>query len=78
MQRRSMQRSVYELGGTSIAQRVTLAVIVGLWVELGWWLLLGGGLETARDWLGWISESGGAVRRVCLAAAFSIYYIRLW
>jgi protein-S-isoprenylcysteine O-methyltransferase Ste14 len=68
---------MYELGGATIAQRTTLAILVGLWVVLGWWLLLGEGLETAHDWFDWISGPGDKLRRVCLAAAFSIYYIRI-
>ncbi len=77
MQGRDLRRSMYELGGAAIAQRVTLAVMVGLWVALGWWLLLGGGLETAHGWFGWIRGSGNGGRQICLATAFSIYYVRI-
>lgn len=74
---RDLQRSMYELGGTAIAQRVTLAVLVGSWVALAWWLLLGGGLETAHGWFGWIRGPGDRARQICLATAFSIYYVRI-
>ncbi|MGH9430714.1 MAG: DUF1295 domain-containing protein [Terriglobia bacterium] len=74
---RELQRNMYELTGTSRAQRITLAVMVGLWVALAWWLLLGGGIQMARAWFGWIRGSGDIARRICLATAFSIYYIRI-
>jgi protein-S-isoprenylcysteine O-methyltransferase Ste14 len=77
MDKREVQRSMYELQDTSMAQRVSLAVIGGAWVGMIWWLLFGGGLETAGQWLGWAWKSGDPLRRGCLAAALSIYYIRI-
>ncbi|MGH9453713.1 MAG: hypothetical protein ACRD2O_07050, partial [Terriglobia bacterium] len=68
---------MYELTGASRAQRIALAVVVGLWVALAWWLLLGGGIQMARAWFGWIRGPGDTARRICLATAFSIYYIRI-
>jgi steroid 5-alpha reductase family enzyme len=44
---------------------------------IAWWLLLGGGLETAHRWVVWIDGPGDTVRGVCLATAFSIYYVRI-
>ncbi|MGC2660994.1 MAG: DUF1295 domain-containing protein [Bryobacteraceae bacterium] len=54
-----------------------MAALAALWVVLAWWLLFGGGLETVGAWFGWSWEAGNPTRRACLAAALSIYYIRL-
>ena len=77
MQRRNIQVSMYELRDTSIAQRITLAVISGVWVAMSWWLLFGGGLHTVGGWVGRTWRPGDAVRRACLASGFSVYYIRI-
>ncbi|HTQ53073.1 MAG TPA: DUF1295 domain-containing protein [Bryobacteraceae bacterium] len=68
---------MYEVGGVSTAQRLALALCAGLWVALAWWLLFGGGLETAGAWFGRKWPPGDPVRRASLAAGFSIYYIRV-
>ena len=72
-----LQRSMYELSGNTLVQRITLAMMVGLWLAFAWGLLLGGGLDTARNWFNWIRPSGNLVRRMSLAVAFSIYYVRI-
>ncbi len=77
MPRRDLQRTMYEIGEPCMAQRMALAAITGLWVVLGWWLLLGGGLETAHGWFGWINTPGEILRRIFLAMGFSIYYVRI-
>ncbi len=77
MNTRELQRSMYELRDPSIAQRFTLAGFGAVWVALAWWLLFGGGIETAGWWFGWIWRPGDAIRRACLAAALSIYYVRI-
>jgi hypothetical protein len=66
-----------ELGGTSTAQRVTLAVIAGALALLAWWMLAGGGIAAMGAWLGLNWRPGDAARRMCLATGFSIYYIRI-
>ncbi len=68
---------MYELHDPSIAQRVTLAGFGGAWVAVVWWLLFGGGLETAGGWFGWIWGPGDLARRSCLVAALSIYCVRI-
>jgi steroid 5-alpha reductase family enzyme len=68
---------MYELGGTSTTQRVTLAVIAGAFVLLAWWMLAGGGLATLGAWLGRDWRHGDPARRICLAAGFTIYYVRI-
>lgn len=77
MRKRELQRSMYELRGACVAQRITLAALAGAWIVFAWWLLLGGGIETAREWFGWIGRPGNELRRVLLAAGFSIYYVRV-
>ncbi len=77
VKRRELQRSMYELQSPSTAQRLMLAGFVAVWVALAWWLLFGGGLAMAGGWLGRIWRPGDMVRRACLAAALSIYYIRI-
>ncbi len=77
MDRQAMQRSMYELSDRSIPQRVTLAAACAVWVAISWWLLFGGGLATAGAWFGWNWTPGDPVRRLCLAAGFTIYYIRI-
>ena len=77
MRKRELQRSMYELQGASAAQRVALGLIAGAWVVLAWWLLLGSGLSVASKWFGWIGGPGDEARRICLGAAFTIYYVRI-
>jgi hypothetical protein len=76
LQRRELQRSMYELQDASVVKRMTLAGIVGVWVALAWWLLLGEGLGIAAGWFKWIGKPGDEVRRIGLAAGFLIYYAR--
>ena len=75
--RRELQRTMYELGGGSTGERITLAVIVGAWVLLGWWILAGGGVAEIGAWVGRNWRQGDAARRMCLATGFSIYYVRI-
>jgi protein-S-isoprenylcysteine O-methyltransferase Ste14 len=75
--KRNLQRNMYEVPGASLAPRVTLAALGCLCVALACWLLLAGGLDVAHSRIAWIGPTGDAVRRVCLAVAFSIYYIRI-
>jgi protein-S-isoprenylcysteine O-methyltransferase Ste14 len=77
VQKRAMQRQMYELEDTSLAPRLALAGIAGLWVALVWWLLLFGGLGLAAGWFPWIGQSGDGVRRALLVTGFSIYYLRI-
>lgn len=41
-----------------------------------WWKLAGAGLNEIGGRLGWTLRPGDEARRMCLAAAFSIYYVR--
>lgn len=77
MAKQDLQRQMYELTGRSMAQRATLAALLGACVALAWWLLFGGGVALSGSWFGrnWIA--GDLVRRMCLALGFSIYFIRV-
>lgn len=77
MQKRDIQRSMYELRDASVPQRLTLAATGGAWVAIAWWLLFGGGIGTAGAWFGWHWTFGDVIRRACLGAAFSVYYVRI-
>jgi len=77
MDRRQLQHNMYELTGRSAAQRFLLASSVGIWVALAWWLLTDGRLAFLGRWLGWRLQTGDPARCLCLAAAFSVYYIRV-
>lgn len=72
-----MQRSMYEVRGACVAQRVVLALMVGFVVALGVWLLVGRGILVAEGWLGLEIQMGGHARRICLAVGFVIYFVRI-
>jgi protein-S-isoprenylcysteine O-methyltransferase Ste14 len=67
----------YNLRSPSMVQRAVLAGVGGVCVALAWWLLLGGGLVVVGGWLDLPWKSGDPARRVLLASALSIYYIRV-
>lgn len=73
----NLAQQMYGLTGRTMAQRVTLAILLGFWTAAACWLLCGGGLAIAGSWLGrtWHAES--AARCGALAAAFCIYYARV-
>ncbi len=68
---------MYGLTDPTIAQRVALAVLLGACVALAWWLLLDGGIGIVDAWFGWKWIDGDLARRVCVAVAFSIYFVRV-
>lgn len=78
MRERSTTRGIYELQSASVAQKIVLAVFVGLWLAIACWLLIGPGFAATDSWFGWSLRLGDSVRCACLAAAFSIYYLRLY
>jgi len=73
---RKLQHSLYEMERPPGAERFVFAILAGAWVALAWYLLLGGGLAKAGGWLGQDWSAGDPIRRICLAVAFFIYYIR--
>lgn len=68
---------MYEYRVGSAAQRRVLALVVAAWLAIAWWLLLFGGLASVSSIFGWTPMTASALRRSCLAAALSIYYLRL-
>ena len=68
---------MYDFHDPSLVQRWTLAGIGAIWLALAWWLLVGGGLFVVGGWFGKPPQPGDAIRRAVLAAALSIYYIRI-
>lgn len=68
---------MYEKTGASRAERVTLAAVAALCAASAGWLLLGGGLEVVGGWLGRTWKPGEFLRRICLAAALAVYFIRV-
>ena len=70
-------KDIYAARGSSIAQRTLLTVAVGLCVAMAWWLLFGRGIPVAGAWIGRRWNPGDETRRLCLAIALSIYFVRL-
>lgn len=77
MAKQTLQQTMYELTDPSMAQRATLAVLLAACVAVAWWLLLGGGIAAAGAGFGWRWAAGDMMRRACLGAAFSIYFVRV-
>ncbi len=77
MQKRDLQRRMYERRGACVSQRLTLAAAGAAWVAFVWWLLFGGGIGAVGAWFGLSWSSGDTVRGVCLSAGLSVYYIRI-
>ena len=77
MPRPNSMQATYELHEASIPQRVTLAGSALLWLALIWWLLFAGGLETMSGHFGMSWHSHAPMRNALIAAALTIYYIRL-
>jgi hypothetical protein len=71
------KRGIYDFQDASVIQRIMLAGAGALWVALVWWMLFGHGIETVSQGFGWNWHEGNVFRRICLAAALSIYYLRL-
>jgi steroid 5-alpha reductase family enzyme len=74
---RKLQHSLYETGQSPGVERFVFAALAGAWVGLAWYLLLGGGLAKAGGWFSQDWAAGDPTRRICLAVAFSIYYVRI-
>ena len=73
----ALPEDMYAMRGSSVVQRIFLAVSGGSCVALAWCLLFGGGITAIGMWFGWGWRAGDDTRRLCLAFALSIYYVRL-
>ena len=74
---RSLKDRMYQANAPSVSQRIVLAAAAGTWLLLAWWLLAAGGLAALQQGLGWTLRSGDHLRRIGLAVAFTVYYIRI-
>lgn len=74
---KASRKDLYAERGSSVAQRTFLTAAVGLCVALVWWLLFGGGISVIGAWVGQAWAPGDAARRLYLAVALSIYFVRL-
>lgn len=68
---------LYSARGASTAPRLTMALGAALWLALTLWLLLGNDLVTLTHLLGRSWPVATSLRRSLLAAALSIYFLRL-
>ena len=77
MRARELQRSMYELHDSSVAQRMVIAGAGALCVGVALWLLFAGGIHAAARWVGASWTPGDAVRRTLLAVGLCVYYVRV-
>jgi protein-S-isoprenylcysteine O-methyltransferase Ste14 len=70
-------KDIYARQGGSRAPRVALAAALAAGVGMACWLLLGVGMQTTSAWLGIRLGVGDFMRRICLLAAFAIYFVRV-
>jgi protein-S-isoprenylcysteine O-methyltransferase Ste14 len=68
---------MYQENAASMPQRLVLAAAAGAWLLLVWWLLAAGGLAALDQTFGWTLRSGDEPRRICLAVALTIYFVRI-
>lgn len=68
---------MYAVYGACWPQRVFMTAAVAGSVAIVWWLLYPGGIALTGKWLGREWQSGDAMRRLCLALALTIYFLRL-
>src|ERR1700742_4185510 len=73
----SIPKSIYDLRGPSQLQRATLAIFIAACVAMAWWLLIGGGIAMLGAWCHRPWQPGEPLRRLVLAVALSIYFVRL-
>jgi protein-S-isoprenylcysteine O-methyltransferase Ste14 len=77
LSRKMGKKDLYATHGRSLPQRLFLAATTGASLAAAWWLLFGGGILSAGEWFGWAIKLGDERRRLYLALALSIYFVRL-
>ncbi|HVC47887.1 MAG TPA: DUF1295 domain-containing protein [Terracidiphilus sp.] len=77
MPSQNLQHQMYDLTSPSPAQRIVLAALLACWVALCWGILFGGGLALLSRQLLLEWEPGDPLRRALLAAAFTLYFVRV-
>lgn len=70
-------KDIYAAEGSSTAQRAFLTLGIGFCVAVSWWLLLGGGIAAIGTSVGHTWPLGDERRRLVLAAALAVYFVRL-
>lgn len=68
---------IYAAHGKSLVQRIVLTAAIACCVAGAWWLLAGEGIRCLGGWFGWRWSPGSQARRLILAVALSIYFVRL-
>jgi protein-S-isoprenylcysteine O-methyltransferase Ste14 len=74
---KNSRKDIYAAPGICLAQPVTIASAVAIFVAAAWWLLLGGRIGAVGAWFGEAWTPGDPTRRLCLAVMLSIYFVRL-
>ena len=74
---KKIRQDIYAASGSSVAQRLVMTTTVGICTGIAWWLLFDRGIGIIGGWFGWTWSAGDAARRLCLAVALSIYFVRL-
>jgi protein-S-isoprenylcysteine O-methyltransferase Ste14 len=77
MSKKATAVDIYAARGSSMPQRIALTMTVGACVAVAWWLLAGSGLGSVGAWFGRDWNAGDRVRRLLLAVALSVYFVRL-
>jgi protein-S-isoprenylcysteine O-methyltransferase Ste14 len=75
--KRKLQRSMYERTGDSLPQRLAMGTSGGAILVFAWWLLAGGGVGVLASRFHHSVPAGDHTRRIALAVALTIYYVRL-
>jgi len=73
----SLSEQMYGSAARSTAQRACLLILLAGCTLLAWWLLFGGGVEVVAALVRSHWAAGNVLRRAALAAAFSVYFIRV-
>lgn len=76
MSKAPAQQRMYGLTERSTAQRVTLVSVNACSLALAWWLLTGGA-TVAGGWLGHLWIGASPPRRLALALALTVYFVRV-
>ena len=71
------RQSIYDLRGPAWPQRVLLTAAAAASVGMAWCLLFGGGIAVLGSFVGRAWHPGDPLRRLLLALALTIYFIRL-
>ena len=77
MPRSAGQPDIYAVRGKSTPQRAVMTAAAALCLGAACWVLFGSAIARLDAWRGWNWRSGNEIRRVCLAIALAVYFLRL-